>query len=115
MIYQKDIIHLYYVLNPTIYWPRISFVPFCELEKLLGSNMIRIIAIDDHPLILMALQNLINEQDDLKLVATANHGSKLIGLVREYQPNIAIVDLGMSGGHFDPISTIKNLKEQFPS
>jgi DNA-binding NarL/FixJ family response regulator len=76
--------------------------------------MIRIIAVDDHPLILKALENLISEHDDIQLVATANHGSKLIGLVRDHQPDIAIVDLGMSTGHFDPISTIKNLKEQFP-
>jgi DNA-binding NarL/FixJ family response regulator len=77
--------------------------------------MIRIIAIDDHPLILKALENLINEHDDIQLIAVANHGSKLIGLVRDLQPDIAIVDLGMSTGHFDPISTIKNLKEQFPN
>jgi len=116
MIYlKKDVIHLYCVINPTIYWPGISLVPFCELEKLLGSNMIRIIAIDDHPLILMALQSLINQQDDLKLVATANHGSKLIGLVRDYRPDVAIVDLGMSTGDFDPISSLNNLKEQFPN
>ena len=76
--------------------------------------MIRIIAVDDHPLILKALENLISEHDDIQLVATANHGSKLIGMVRDHQPDIAIVDLGMSTGHFDPISTIKNLKEQFP-
>lgn len=77
--------------------------------------MISIIAIDDHPLILKALENLISEHDDMQLVATANHGSKLLGLVRDYQPDIAIVDLGMSSGHFDPISSIKSLKELFPN
>lgn len=76
--------------------------------------MIHVVAVDDHPLILKALENLVSEHDDIQLVATANHGSKLIGLVREHQPDIAVVDLGMSTGHFDPISTIKNLKEQFP-
>ncbi len=77
--------------------------------------MIRVIAIDDHPLILKALENLIDEYNDIQLVAVANHGSKLIGLIRDYQPDIAILDLGMSTGHFDPISAIKNLKEQFPN
>lgn len=77
--------------------------------------MIRIIAVDDHPLILKALENLISEHDDIQLIATANHGSKLIGLVREYRPDIAVVDLGMSTGDFDPISSISNLKQQFPN
>lgn len=76
--------------------------------------MIRIIALDDHPLILKALKDLISEQDDMRLVATTNHGSKLLGLIREHQPDIAIVDLGMSTGIFDPISSIKNIIEQFP-
>jgi len=75
---------------------------------------IRVVAVDDHPLILRALNDLLYEHDDMQLVATCNHGSKLTGLVWEHKPNVAIVDLGMSSGIFDPISTIRNLTEQFP-
>lgn len=75
--------------------------------------MIHIIALDDHPLILDALENAISKQNDMQLVATADHGSNLIGLVRKHQPDIAIVDLGMSAGEFDPIASIREIKKQF--
>jgi DNA-binding NarL/FixJ family response regulator len=75
---------------------------------------IRIIAIDDHPLILKALADLLKEHTDIQLVATSNQGSQLLKLVREKEPDIAIVDLGMSSEPFDPISSIKTLHEQYP-
>jgi DNA-binding NarL/FixJ family response regulator len=76
---------------------------------------IRIIAIDDHPLILKALSDLLNEHPDIQLVATSNLGSQLLKLVREKNPDIAIVDLGMTNDPFDPISSIRNLHEQYPN
>jgi DNA-binding NarL/FixJ family response regulator len=76
---------------------------------------IRIIAIDDHPLILKALSDLLNEHPDIQLVATSNLGSQLLKLVREKNPDIAIVDLGMTTDPFDPISSIRNLHEQYPN
>src|SRR4030042_4239877 len=75
---------------------------------------IRIIAIDDHPLILRALSDILKEHPDIQLVATSNQGSQLLKLVREKKPDVAIVDLGMSTDSFDPISSVRNLHEQYP-
>ena len=76
---------------------------------------IRIIAIDDHPLILRALSDLLKEHPDIQLVATANQGSQLLKMVREKKPDVAIVDLGMVADSFDPISSVRTLHEQFPN
>ena len=76
---------------------------------------IRIIAIDDHPLILKALSDLLKEHPDIQLVATANQGSQLLKMVREKKPDVAIVDLGMVADSFDPISSVRTLHEQFPN
>ncbi len=75
---------------------------------------IRIIAIDDHPLILKALADLLNEQPDFQLVATSNQGSQLLKLVREHKPDVAILDLGMTLDNFDPINSVQTLHEQHP-
>jgi DNA-binding NarL/FixJ family response regulator len=75
---------------------------------------IRVIAIDDHPLILRALSDLLREHPDIQLVATTNQGSQLLKLVRENNPDVAIVDLGMSLDSFDPIYSVRNLHEQYP-
>jgi DNA-binding NarL/FixJ family response regulator len=75
---------------------------------------IRIIAIDDHPLILKALADMLKEHPDIQLVATSNQGSQLLKLVRDKKPDIAILDLGMSNDSFDPISSVRYLHEQHP-
>jgi DNA-binding NarL/FixJ family response regulator len=75
---------------------------------------IRIIAVDDHPLILKALADLLNEQPDFQLVATSNQGSQLLKLVREHKPDVAILDLGMTLDNFDPINSVQILHEQHP-
>jgi two-component system response regulator DesR len=75
---------------------------------------IRIIAVDDHPLILRALTDLLKEHADLQLVATSTQGSQLIKIVRELKPDVAIVDLGMPNNAFDPVSAVKVLHEQYP-
>ena len=75
---------------------------------------IRVIAVDDHHLILKALSDLLNEHPDIQLVASSNQGSQLIKLVREKNPDVAILDLGMTTESFDPISSVRLLHEQFP-
>lgn len=75
---------------------------------------IRVIAVDDHPLILKAITDLLKEQSDIQLVAAATQGAQLLKMVREINPDVAIVDLNMREGSFDPISSVKAIHEQFP-
>ena len=70
--------------------------------------------VDDHPLILKALSDLLEEQSDIQLVATSTLGSQLINLVRDNNPDVAIVDIGMRADSFDPISSVRILHEQYP-
>jgi len=76
---------------------------------------IRVIAVDDHPLILKAIKDLLIEHPDLELVATSNLGSQLLKLVRDYEPDIAIVDIGMGADPFDPISSVRTIHDQYPN
>ena len=75
---------------------------------------IRIIAIDDHPLILKAITDLLKDHPDIQLVATSNKGSELLKLVHDKKPDVAIVDLGMSLDSFDPIYAVRTIHEQYP-
>src|SRR4030066_619933 len=76
---------------------------------------IRVIAVDDHHLILKALSDLLKGYPDIQLVATSNQGSQLLKLVRDNKPDVAIVDLGMTADSFDPISTVRTLHELYPN
>jgi DNA-binding NarL/FixJ family response regulator len=75
---------------------------------------IRVVAIDDHPLILKTIVQELERQDDMDVVGTAAHGSELQRLVRETSPDVVILDLGMSTGEFEPVSAIKALRQAHP-
>ena len=77
--------------------------------------VIRVIAVDDHHLILKAISDLLKEYSDIQLVATSNQGSQLLKLVRDNKPDVAIVDLGMTADSFDPISSVRTLHDQYPN
>jgi DNA-binding NarL/FixJ family response regulator len=76
---------------------------------------IRVIAIEDHPLMLKAIVDELNAQQDIQVVGTAGHGSELSHLVRETSPDVVILDLGMSTGVFEPISAVRSLVQDHPN
>lgn len=61
---------------------------------------------------LMALRTLLQAQGDFRVVAESSSGAEVLGLVREHQPELVIVDLDIPvlGG----IEVIKRLRSQFP-
>ncbi len=76
--------------------------------------MIRVIAIDDHPLILKMVSEEIDRAGDMQIVGIASHGSKLHTLVREVSPDVVILDLSMSNGIFEPVSAVQQLLQEHP-
>ena len=70
---------------------------------------IRIMAVDDHPLIRQGIAGLISVHPDLSLVAEATNGRDAVQQFRAHRPDITLMDLqmpGMSG--LDAISAIRS-------
>jgi DNA-binding NarL/FixJ family response regulator len=59
------------------------------------SEAIRILAVDDHPLVRGGIAALISGQVDMNLVAEASNGREAITLMREHRPDIVLMDLQM--------------------
>ncbi len=75
-------------------------------------NPIRIMAVDDHPLIREGIARLVSAQPDLTMVAEATNGREAVQQFRAHRPDVTLMDLqmpGMSG--LDAISTIRG---EFP-
>ena len=73
-----------------------------------SDNPIRIMAVDDHPLIRQGIAGLISVHPDLSLVAEATNGRDAIQQFRAHRPDITLMDIqmpGMSG--LDAISAIR--------
>jgi two-component system secretion response regulator SsrB len=76
--------------------------------------MIRVAIIDDHPLVIKAIENELDVEEDITIVGKADHGSKLLDLVHDTSPDVVILDLGMSEQQFEPVSTVQKLRLRYP-
>jgi DNA-binding NarL/FixJ family response regulator len=75
-------------------------------------NLIRILTVDDHPILRKGLAALVNAEPDLKLVAEASNGKEAIEAFRCHQPDITLMDLQMPG--VDGIQAIEAIYSEFP-
>ena len=57
--------------------------------------MIRVLLVDDQPLIRSGFRALLDIEDDIEVVAEAADGSEGLALAREHLPDIAIIDIQM--------------------
>ncbi|MGW4477050.1 response regulator [Nonomuraea sp. NPDC004354] len=57
--------------------------------------MIRVLLVDDQPLIRSGFRALLDLEDDIEVVAEAADGTEGLALAREHRPDVALVDIKM--------------------
>ena len=64
-----------------------------EKHDMTNANCIRVLSIDDHPLVREGIGAIINGQADMSLVGTASNGREGIEAFRALQPDVTLMDL----------------------
>src|ERR671939_2162417 len=78
-----------------------------------GAGGIRVVLADDDELFVESLRPLVDGQDGLEVVATANDGLETIELVDELGPDAVVVDLHMP--LLDGVTAVARLRHDHPS
>ena len=77
-----------------------------------GAVKIRVLVVDDHPLVREGITRQIELESDMTLVAEASNGREAIQQFREHRPDITLMDLQMPEmGGLDALIAIRN---EFP-
>ncbi|MGZ8715544.1 MAG: response regulator [Gaiellaceae bacterium] len=74
---------------------------------------VRVLLVDDEPMFLEALKALLETDERVSVVAVAGNGRDAIKLAMRVRPDVALVDLALSG--VDGFETTRLLLEQAPS
>ena len=77
------------------------------------TEKVSILLADDHPLFRKALQDIINEQPDLAVVAEAENGEDAIRITLETVPDIVVMDISMP--ILNGLEATKEIKSQCPT
>jgi DNA-binding NarL/FixJ family response regulator len=74
--------------------------------------VIRVLSVDDHPLLREGIAALVGSEEDMEVVAEAATGREAIDLFRKYRPDITLMDLQMP--EMNGIDAIGAIRGEFP-
>jgi DNA-binding NarL/FixJ family response regulator len=86
--------------------------PLLEKIDMSDSHIIRVLVVDDHPLMRSGIIGEIDAQPDMKVVAEAGDGNEAIAAFRAHRPDVTLMDIRMPnrGG----IESIVEIRRDFP-
>lgn len=76
------------------------------------SSLIRILAVDDHPVVRRGIATLVAGESDMSLVAEASNGREAIQRFRAHHPDVTLMDLQMP--EMNGLDAIIAIRTEFP-
>lgn len=75
-----------------------------------NDSVIRIVLADDHALVLEGLRALLSAEPDLRVVATATDGERLLEAIHRFKPDVVALDVQMP--YMDGLTCLNNIRAQ---
>lgn len=73
-------------------------------------SLIRVVLADDHALVLEGLRVLLNAEPDLRVMATATDGERLLEAVKRFSPDVVVMDLQMP--FMDGLTCLRHIRTE---
>jgi DNA-binding NarL/FixJ family response regulator len=77
-----------------------------------GNALIRVLTVDDHPLMMAGIAGEINAQPDMRVVGEASDGADAIAQYRAHRPDVTLMDIRMP--KVNGIEALRAIREEFP-
>jgi DNA-binding NarL/FixJ family response regulator len=74
---------------------------------------IRVLTVDDHPLMMAGIAGEINAQPDMRVVAEATDGAEGIAAFREHRPDVTLMDIRMP--NLSGLDALSAIRQEFPT
>lgn len=79
---------------------------------MVGSNLIKVLVVDDHDLVRMGISRMLGDVDDIEVVGEARSGEDAIAFVRETEVDVILMDVRMPG--MGGLEATRKLIPRFP-
>ncbi|HVJ68132.1 MAG TPA: response regulator transcription factor [Caulifigura sp.] len=73
---------------------------------------IRVLCVDDHPLVRKGISAILHNQSDMQLVGEASNGEEAVQLFRDLRPDVTLIDLKMPV--MDGTAAVTAIRGEFP-
>jgi DNA-binding NarL/FixJ family response regulator len=77
-----------------------------------AARPIRVLCVDDHPLIRKGIASILDFESDMQLAGEAENGQQAVVLFRELRPDVVLMDIRMP--ELDGIAATQMIRQEFP-
>lgn len=76
------------------------------------TTTIKVLAVDDHPLVRKGIASILSNEGDMQLVGEAGNGREAVEMFRQFHPDIVLMDLRMP--EMDGIQATQAIRKDYP-
>jgi DNA-binding NarL/FixJ family response regulator len=80
-----------------------------DLKK---KNCVRLLLVDDHPILRQGLAQLINQENDLMVCAETSNAHTALDAIEQHKPDLCVIDISLEGSN--GIELLKNIRARHP-
>jgi len=74
--------------------------------------MIKVLLADDHSIVREGLRRIVEDSDDMEVVAEASDGKEALRQIRKKRPDVAVIDISMP--EIDGLEVLRQLQPEYP-